>query len=191
MIEFEKVMQELDKTKKHLTSAKARIPGVEKKIFQLTQKFTDLVVDDAPDKELEKVRDEISKAEKELDLLQHLDVGAELQKSLSEDSKIKALVDEFIKQQETVLEKMVEEEKLYGEAVKAAFGKVIEAIKKRREFVNSMTSVAEQISDVKRAAGLGIPLMGEFATYQAQITQLSFDKWLNRARIANGQLPKY
>ena len=129
MIDYEKVMSEIDKTKKRLTSAKERIPKIEEKIFKLTQKFTDLIVDDAPDKDIEKVRDEITKAEKELDLLQHLDVGAELQKSLGEDSKLKALIDEFIKQQEAVLEKMVEEEKPYGEAVKEAFEKLIEAIK--------------------------------------------------------------
>ena len=191
MIEFQNVMSEIDKTKKRLTSAKARIPGVEEKIFKLTQKFTDLVVGDAPDKELEKVRDEISKAEKELDLLQHLDVGAELQKSLSEDSKLKALIDDFIKQQESVLEKMVEEEKPYGEAVKEAFEKLIEAIKKRRVFIKSMAAEANKIHDVKRAAGLSVPLMGEFASYGTRITRFNFDNWLNKMRIASGQLPKY
>ena len=191
MIDYEKVMQEIDKTKKRLTSAKARIPGVEEKIFKLTKKFTDLVVDGASDKELEKVRDEISKTEKELDLLQHLDVGAELQKSLSEDSKVKALIDDFIKQQESVLEKMVEEEKPYGEAVKEAFEKLIEAIKKRRVFIKSMAAEANKIHDVKRAAGLSVPLMGEFASYGTRITRFNFDNWLNKMRIANGQLPKY
>ena len=191
MIEFQKVMQEIDKTKKRLTSAKARIPGVEEKIFKLTQKFTDLIVDDAPGKDIERVRDGITKAEKELDLLQHLDVGAELQKSLGEDSKLKALIDEFIKQQEAVLEGLVEEEKPYGEAVKEAFEKLIEAIKKRRVFIKSMAAEANKIHDVKRAAGLSVPLMGEFASYGTRITRFNFDNWLNKMRIANGQLPKY
>jgi DNA repair exonuclease SbcCD ATPase subunit len=191
MIDYEKVMSEIDKTKKRLTSAKERIPKIEEKIFKLTQKFTDLIVDDAPDKDIEKVRDEITKAEKELDLLQHLDVSTEFQKSLSEDSKIKALIDEFIKQQEAVLEKMVEEEKPYGEAVKESFEKVIEAIKKRRAFLDTMVAEANKIHDVKRAAGLSVPLMGELASYLTRITSFNFDNWLNRARIANGQLPKY
>jgi chromosome segregation ATPase len=191
MIEFQKVMQEIDKTKKRLTSAKARIPEVEEKIFKLTKKFTDLVVDGGSDEKLGKIRDEISKTEKELDLLQHLDVGAELQKSLGEDSKLKALIDEFIKQQEAVLEKMVEEERPYGAAVSEAFEKLIEAIKKRRVFIKSMAAEANKIHDVKRAAGLSVPLMGEFASYGTRITRFNFDNWLNKMRIANGQLPKY
>jgi uncharacterized coiled-coil protein SlyX len=191
MIEFQNVMSEIDKTKKRLTSAKERIPKIEEKIFKLTQKFTDLIVDDAPGKDIERVRDGITKAEKELDLLQHLDVGAELQKSLGEDSKLKALIDEFIKQQEAVLEGLVEEEKPYGEAVKEAFEKLIEAIKKRRVFIKSMAAEANKIHDVKRAAGLSVPLMGEFASYGTRITRFNFDNWLNKMRIANGQLPKY
>jgi chromosome segregation ATPase len=191
MIEFEKVMQEIGKTKKRLTSAKERIPKVEEKIFKLTQKFTDAVIDDAPDKAFEKIRDEISKAEKELELLEHLDVSEEFRKALGKDNKTKMLIDEFIKQQEDLLEKLVEEEKPYGESVLEAFGKVIEAVKERRKFLGNMTAAANQLCDVKRAAGLSVPLMGELAYYQTKITKLAFDKWLNKIRIASGQLPKY
>ena len=101
------------------------------------------------------------------------------------------MIDEFIKQQEAVLEGLVEEEKPYGEAVKEAFEKLIEAIKKRRVFIKSMAAEANKIHDVKRAAGLSVPLMGEFASYGTRITRFNFDNWLNKMRIASGQLPKY
>ena len=191
MIEFQKVMELVDKTKKRFASAKDRIPKVKDRIWDLTQEWTAAVIDDASDEKLGKIRDKLSQAEKELELLEHLDIEKETRENLSNDKKLKSLAEEFISQQETTVEQMLIEDNKLFENVKAARDTLLEAIKARRNHVQKMSVVCSEIEDVKKVLGQKIPDGGVLWSYRPRRGGIDFEKTFNKIRIPNGQLPKY
>ncbi len=186
MIEFQTVMELVGKTKKRFASAKDRIPKVQDRIWDLTQKWTAAVIDDASDEKLGKIRDELSQAEKELELLEHLDIEKETRENLSNDKKLKSLAEEFISQQETAMEQMlIEDDKLFNN-YKAACDALLEAIKARRNHGKKMSVVCSEIEDVKRALGQKIPDGGVLWSYRGRRGNFNIENLYTKIRGAAG-----
>jgi hypothetical protein len=186
MIEFQEVMELVDKTKKRFASAKDRIPKVEDRIWDLTQEWTAAVIDDASDEKLGKIRDKLSQAEKELELLEHLDIEKETRENLSNDKKLKSLAEEFISQQETAMEQMlIEDDKLFNN-YKAACDALLEAIKARRNHGKKMSVVCREIEDVKRALGQKIPDGGILWSYRGRRGNFNIKNLYTKIRGAAG-----
>jgi chromosome segregation ATPase len=191
MIEFEKVMSEIDKTKKRFMAVKDKLPKLEKRLFDLTREYTTALIDDAPDDKIQKITDEVHRVEKDIDILEHLDIDKEIRESLSSNKKLKSLAEEFISQQETVMEQMLVEDERLFENLKAARDALLEAIKARRNHGKKMSAVCGEITDVKRALGQKIPDGGVLWSYRTRRGRIDFEKLFNKIRTANGQLPKY
>ncbi|HBN82583.1 MAG TPA: hypothetical protein DDZ89_01955 [Clostridiales bacterium] len=191
MIEFQKVMELVDKTKKRFMSVKDKLPRLEKRLFDLTREYTTALIDDAPDGKIQKITDEVHRVEKNIDMLEHLDIEKETRENLSNDKKLKSLAEEFISQQETTVEQMLIEDNKLFENVKAARDTLLEAIKARRNHVQKMSVVCSEIEDVKKVLGQKIPDGGVLWSYRPRRGHVDFEKLFNKIRIANGQLPKY
>lgn len=186
MIDYDEVMQKIEETKKRFTSVRDRIPKVEEKIFDLTKRWTDAVIDNASDEKLGEIRDELQKAEKELDLLEHLDIEKEIRESLSKDKKLKTTTEQFIKQQEEVIEEMlVEDNKLYDD-LKAACDTLLEAIRNRRKHSQKMAGICSEIDSVKRALGQKAPDSGTFWSLRERRGQINIENLYTKIRGAAG-----
>lgn len=191
MIEFETVMQQIETTKDRLNKAKERIPKLEEKIFDLTKKFTDAILDGASDEKLSKIKIELTGLEKELDILNSVDFDVKVKETLSRDEKIAKSVDEYIRQEESKLEKMVEEDEKLSNDVLDCYASLIAATKERQAHRQNMIDITGKIQDIKYALNMPIPSGGCFRPWQVQLKTIPHDKKFNQIRIANGQLPKY
>ena len=73
MITYEQVMQKIEATKKRFMGVKDKIPQLEAKLVELAKKYTDALLDNAPDEKLNEISGEIQRVEKDVDLLEHID----------------------------------------------------------------------------------------------------------------------
>jgi len=191
MITLESVLEQINKTRGRFTSAKDRIPEVQEKVLNIVNEWTSAVIDGATDEELQKIRERLTDAEKELELLENLDTEKEIKKALSCDKKLTEISNKFIEEQEAILEEMMVQDEPLNQEVLDAYSALIDAVKKRREHRNSMIAVTGRIEDVKHNLGLPLPLSGLYTTYELRMKAIPHDKMFNRIRIANGQMPNY
>lgn len=191
MIEFESVIKQIQDKKAKIYKAKERIPELEQRVFDLAKEFTNAVIDGASDEKLSKIREKLTNAEKELDVLQGVDFEEQLRESLQRDEKLSKLADDFIKQEEKTLEKMVTEDEELTNKVLECYSALIEAVKARRTHRNKMVEITGRIDDIRSAMGEKVSRGTNFRNYEARMKSIAHDKMFNKIRIANGQLPEY
>jgi len=186
MIAYEKVMQEIEKTKKRFMSVKDKIPQLEERLVELAKKYTDALLDNAPDEKLNEISGEIQRVEKDVDLLEHIDIEKEIRENLSRDGKLKNMAEKFIGQQLAVIEEMlVEDDKLFNN-YKAACDALLDAIKASREHTKKMAAVCGEIEAVKRALGQKIPDGGILWSYRGRRGNFNIENLYTKIRGAAG-----
>jgi len=123
--------------------------------------------------------------------LQGVDFEEQLRESLQRDEKLSKLADDFIKQEEKTLEKMVTEDEELTNKVLECYSALIEAVKARRTHRNKMVEITGRIDDIRSAMGEKVSRGTNFRNYEARMKSIAHDKMFNKIRIANGQLPEY
>lgn len=188
---YETLQQRIEEAKSSFLSVKDRIPPLEKKVFDLSGKWREAVINGADDKKLASIETEITRIEKQLELLRGINPQKETFQALRKDKKLKEECKSFTDQQYKILDEMMADEAKLSEAVNASFDTLIGNIKVWRQKRQGIAAICTQIGEISPYIDeTPIPSGNLYASYKSRMAIINPATMAVRIRTASGLPPE-